>query len=547
MSVSPTSSTVVSSEETSPTSSAQGRTSPLQQETSSTEVHVTSSPSLMSPNNSKAKVDNEMDSENTSPNPNTISSPSKAIDGNEGRANGEYELSSASPSLVDGMDATNNRSPNTARMAPSTSPLPATISPVPKTPVSLETQQQLISSIGASPTLTTTPTTLNGSTTCIPSVTTDDLEEVMIELNKFDRQQSKDWKDKEPITIPPILEGYLQFVAKGGSTNFSWTNVKWLFKVKLSHVISEFYTESPTDEIPTVPNVESFDFSNVKEKLYQKIDTFSGIPFTIQRLAELLTSPKRHYRRTDKFLRALEKNMLVVSTVEARLPPPIPDQLSQFPPPHHLPASLHSTTKSRNLNMFENGPSASDSCNIKENEQNGPSSRLQGSSQSAERHGNGLSSFSLSSNTSPNRGLTALENNSSVQSASPNQCSNVTSGWNRSSAGEREKSHVHSQGESKNRTQEVEYEDEDEDEEEEDEDGEDMELNVGTPGDTNDMHPAPNCSSDHIVERKNLDNTQNLISSSDEGKEDMDENRSFSPNGRKDARVIESGSPGNFS
>ena len=37
----------------------------------------------------------------------------------------------------------------------------------------------------------------------------------------------------------------------------------------------------------------------------------------MQRLAELLTAPRRHYKRTDKFMRALEKNMLIVSTVEA--------------------------------------------------------------------------------------------------------------------------------------------------------------------------------------------------------------------------------------
>ena len=34
---------------------------------------------------------------------------------------------------------------------------------------------------------------------------------------------------------------------------------------------------------------------------------FSGIPFTMQRLCELLTQPKRHYKRVDKFMRGLEK------------------------------------------------------------------------------------------------------------------------------------------------------------------------------------------------------------------------------------------------
>lgn len=33
----------------------------------------------------------------------------------------------------------------------------------------------------------------------------------------------------------------------------------------------------------------------------------SRIPFTIQRLCELLTDPKRNYTGTDKFLRGLEK------------------------------------------------------------------------------------------------------------------------------------------------------------------------------------------------------------------------------------------------
>ena len=51
----------------------------------------------------------------------------------------------------------------------------------------------------------------------------------------------------------------------------------------------------------------------IQDKVFEQLESFAGIPFTIQRIAELLTTPKRHYRRTDKFMRALEKNMLVVS------------------------------------------------------------------------------------------------------------------------------------------------------------------------------------------------------------------------------------------
>lgn len=46
-------------------------------------------------------------------------------------------------------------------------------------------------------------------------------------------------------------------------------------------------------------------------------DTFIfSAPFTIQRLCELLCAPRKHYKRTDKFMRGIEKNLLVVSTVD---------------------------------------------------------------------------------------------------------------------------------------------------------------------------------------------------------------------------------------
>ena len=529
MSLSPTSSTVQGTGESSPSSTAQARTSPLPSlDTSSSEGNNTMSPNSMSLENSKSKMDDEMDSDSSTANSNSANSPNKPSDNNENRINGEYGLTSSSPSLAaESMESTNCRSPNMSRMTSSSSPLPATTSPVPKTPNGgSEAPQQLANSVGVSPGRVPS-TNINGSTNCIQTVTTDDLEEVLMELNAFDRQHTKEWKEKVPtMLIPPLLEGYLQFVAKGGNTHFSWSNIKGLFKAKVNQVVTEFYSESPTDELPAVPNVESFDYSNVKEKLFQKLDTFIGIPFTIQRLAELLTSPKRHYRRTDKFLRALEKNMLVVSTVEARVAPPIPDQLSQFPPPHQLPTSLHSPTKSLNHNIFENGPSA-DSESCKENDNNGPSSRLHGSS-SPEINGTGGLSSAHNSNTSPNRSLTALENNSSVLNVSPNQCSNVSSGWNRSPNSEgREKVNTLRKEHSKSSHLEGGYEDEDEDEEEEDEDGDDIELNVDTPSDSNEIQSTSDCSSDRTMNRKNLDNnTHHSISSSVTTKESMDEAQS---------------------
>ena len=39
-------------------------------------------------------------------------------------------------------------------------------------------------------------------------------------------------------------------------------------------------------------------------------------PFTIQRLCELILSPRAHYRRTDKFIRGLTKCVSVVTTID---------------------------------------------------------------------------------------------------------------------------------------------------------------------------------------------------------------------------------------
>lgn len=48
----------------------------------------------------------------------------------------------------------------------------------------------------------------------------------------------------------------------------------------------------------------------MKSALLERLEKFHAAPFTIQRLSELLTDPKKHYSRLDKFMRALEKNIL---------------------------------------------------------------------------------------------------------------------------------------------------------------------------------------------------------------------------------------------
>ena len=69
-------------------------------------------------------------------------------------------------------------------------------------------------------------------------------------------------------------------------------------------------------ELPQYPNVDAFNFETMKKMLIEKLDSFNSAPFTIQRICELLADPRKQYSRIDKFMRAVEKTILVVSTQE---------------------------------------------------------------------------------------------------------------------------------------------------------------------------------------------------------------------------------------
>lgn len=118
--------------------------------------------------------------------------------------------------------------------------------------------------------------------------------------------------------VPVELEEYLRYVAKTGNTLFQWTLVKPFIREKILNVIAEFAEQSAVSDIPPYPNVDPFNYEAMKNMLLERFDTFNGPPFTIQRLCELLSCPRKEYSRVDKFMRAVEKNILVVSTCELR-------------------------------------------------------------------------------------------------------------------------------------------------------------------------------------------------------------------------------------
>ncbi|XP_076304379.1 uncharacterized protein LOC143222183 isoform X2 [Tachypleus tridentatus] len=133
-------------------------------------------------------------------------------------------------------------------------------------------------------------------------------ESVLDELNKFEK--------KRPPNIPMPLEEFLRRIAKTGDIAFPWSKLKPLLRRKLENVMDDFYEAYPTEDLPPLPNVEGFHFDTMRKRLLDILDSFNSAPFTVQRLCELLTNPQKHYHRTDKFMRGLEKNILVVSTIQ---------------------------------------------------------------------------------------------------------------------------------------------------------------------------------------------------------------------------------------
>lgn len=126
-------------------------------------------------------------------------------------------------------------------------------------------------------------------------------------LRDFDKKSKK-----EPC---PVLEQFLCHIAKTGETMVQWSQFKNYFLFKLEKVMDDFRESAPEQRLPANANVESIPFEDMKERILKIVRGYNGIPFTIQRLCELLTEPKRNYTGTDKFLRGVEKNVMVVSCI----------------------------------------------------------------------------------------------------------------------------------------------------------------------------------------------------------------------------------------
>jgi hypothetical protein len=118
------------------------------------------------------------------------------------------------------------------------------------------------------------------------------------ELEDFTKQTTKSLNDN--------LQRIINDIASTGLTCYPWEFLKQLIGYRLEQILDEWQAKSP---LP--------DFEQQKKKLLDALSGFSGVPFTVQRMCELLVRPTL-YSSTKKFIFAYDK-LLSVSTTQETL------------------------------------------------------------------------------------------------------------------------------------------------------------------------------------------------------------------------------------
>jgi hypothetical protein len=121
------------------------------------------------------------------------------------------------------------------------------------------------------------------------------------------------------LSPDPLVDEYFAFVAIAGRPLIPWETIRPAFLWKLKTVMDDMHikeAEELDDGAKKEELINDKEISDSKAFILMKAQSFDGIPFTIQRLCELLMTPNKHYHyRTDKYLHALERTINIVTTV----------------------------------------------------------------------------------------------------------------------------------------------------------------------------------------------------------------------------------------
>ena len=115
------------------------------------------------------------------------------------------------------------------------------------------------------------------------------------ENNNKNNDKTNELKNNEK-NIDFIKE--LNYIKNTGKTNYSWDELKNYFIENYKSIINNFFNNK---------NEEEKTNSNIDEEIIYYLTNMSKMPFTLQRMAELILEPKKYYETPFKFNYAFKK------------------------------------------------------------------------------------------------------------------------------------------------------------------------------------------------------------------------------------------------
>lgn len=131
------------------------------------------------------------------------------------------------------------------------------------------------------------------------------------QLNHGEMEPKRDYTDEEVTSI-------LEVIASTGKFWNDWDTLKEILSFRLKQVLAQYpESQMTSDEIgPQQSSLVGETYQELVKRLDEALLSFiEGPPFTLQRLCEILLDAKSIYSNLSKLALALEKNLLVTSTL----------------------------------------------------------------------------------------------------------------------------------------------------------------------------------------------------------------------------------------
>jgi hypothetical protein len=128
-------------------------------------------------------------------------------------------------------------------------------------------------------------------------------------------QESEDNKVSIPdrnTSLDEELEGVVKQIAQTGRILYDWALLRRLFRVKIYQQLESMFANHGF----IGPVTQTFD--SRRQEILDLLARFDYPPFTVQRLAEVLSTDANQYKSTHKFMNSLEKILSVISSLEMK-------------------------------------------------------------------------------------------------------------------------------------------------------------------------------------------------------------------------------------